>query len=255
MNAPGPAEAPGNLKSHYGSAGERWAALHKAGAIGIATIANPRMPAPNAGGGTQGANGGRGGRGPAQPTFLLADRNMQDGEGMSIAIAINRQGAEKFFAGSGHTYDEILKLAQANSPLPRFPMEPLLRSKVTLRRDSVTASNVVAELPGTDDKLKGEYVVMSAHLDHLGVGRPVKDDAIYNGAMDDASGVASILEIARLMKEAGHPLKRSVIFLAVTAEERANWGRATSRRNRPCPRSRLSPTSIWICSFRCTRSR
>jgi hypothetical protein len=233
VNGPGPVDAPGNLKSHYGSGGERWAALRKAGAVGIATIANPRMPQGNqaAGGTADGATGaggrggrGGGGRGPAQPTFLLADKNLQDGEGMTVAIAINRQGAEKFFAGSGHTYDEIIKLAQANAPLPKFPLQPLLRSKVTLKRDNVTASNVAGLLPGSDDKLKNEYVVMSAHLDHLGVGRAVNGDNLYNGAMDDASGIASVLEIARLMKESGHPLKRSVIFLAVTAEEKGELG-------------------------------
>lgn len=229
VNAGGPVDAPGNLKSHYSSAGERWAALRKAGAIGIATIANPRMPPP---GGTPGAGAGastvsgagRGGRGPAQPAFLLADRNLQDTEGMAIGIVITRQGGEKFFAGSGHTYDEIVKLAQANRPLPRFPMEPLLRSKVVLRRDTVTAPNVAGLLPGSDDRLENEYVILSAHLDHLGVGRPVNGDSLYNGAFDNASGVASVIEIARLMKVSGHAFKRSVLFLAVTAEEKGELG-------------------------------
>lgn len=230
VNAGGPVDAPPNLKSHYSSAGERWAALRKAGAIGSATIANPRMPPPSATPGAAGspANGagrdGRAGRGPVQPTFVLADRNLQDTEGMAVGIVITRQGGEKFFAGSGHTYDEILKLAQANQPLPRFPMEPLLRSRVALRRDTVTAPNVVGLLPGSDDRLKNEYVVMSAHLDHLGVGRPVNGDSLYNGAFDNASGVASVIEIARLMKESGHPLKRSVLFLALTAEEKGELG-------------------------------
>src|SRR5204862_7408986 len=67
-------------------------------------------------------------------------------------------------------------------------------------------------------------IVMSAHLDHLGVGRPVNEDAIYNGAMDDASGIASILEIARILKESGAKPKRSIVFLAVTAEEKGELG-------------------------------
>jgi Zn-dependent M28 family amino/carboxypeptidase len=65
---------------------------------------------------------------------------------------------------------------------------------------------------------------MSAHLDHVGVGRPVNGDAIYNGAMDDASGVASVIETARLLKSSGVKTKRSVIFLAVTAEEKGELG-------------------------------
>jgi Zn-dependent M28 family amino/carboxypeptidase len=78
--------------------------------------------------------------------------------------------------------------------------------------------------PGSDSKLKNEYVIMSAHLDHIGVGRPVNGDSINNGAMDDASGIASILEIARLMKESGAHPKRSILFLAVTAEEKGELG-------------------------------
>src|SRR5579872_6071923 len=204
ISAPGPVEAPANLKSHYQSAGERWAALRKAGAIGVATIANPRMPPPGGAANADAAAGrGGGGRGPVQPTFLLADRNLQDSDGMSVAITISRQGGEKFFDGSGHTYAEIVRMAQANQPLPHFPLEPTLRSKVSVRRDSVTASNVAAMLPGADDRLKGEFVIMSAHLDHVGIGRHVNGDNIYNGAMDDASGIASVLEVARLLKESG----------------------------------------------------
>jgi Zn-dependent M28 family amino/carboxypeptidase len=72
--------------------------------------------------------------------------------------------------------------------------------------------------------LKSEYVVMSAHLDHVGLGRPIAGDSLYNGAMDDASGVASVIEIARLMMAAGARPKRSVLFIAVTAEEKGLLG-------------------------------
>ena len=67
--------------------------------------------------------------------------------------------------------------------------------KNTLR--TIDSRNVVAKLEGSDPQLKNEYVVYSAHWDHLGVGRPVKGDNIYNGALDNASGVATVLEIAR----------------------------------------------------------
>ena len=87
--------------------------------------------------------------------------------------------------------------------LPKFPLPALLRATTVVKHDSLEAPNVVGLLPGSDANLKGEYVVLSAHLDHLGVGRPVNGDSIYNGAMDDASGVATILEVARMMKESG----------------------------------------------------
>ena len=77
---------------------------------------------------------------------------------------------------------------------------------------------------GSDPALKSEYVIMTAHLDHVGIGRAVNGDAIYNGAMDDASGVAAVIETARLLKASGVKTKRSVIFVAVTAEEKGLLG-------------------------------
>jgi Zn-dependent M28 family amino/carboxypeptidase len=80
----------------------------------------------------------------------------------------------------------------------------------------------VGVLPGSDPALAKEYVVLSAHLDHVGVGAPVKGDRIYNGAMDNASGVAAVLEVARALQ--AHPPKRSVLFLLVTGEEKGLMG-------------------------------
>jgi Zn-dependent M28 family amino/carboxypeptidase len=91
-----------------------------------------------------------------------------------------------------------------------------------MTRSEVKSENLVGVLPGSDPLLKKEYVVVSAHLDHLGIGEPVKGDRIYNGAMDDASGDASLIEIARAMK-ASKP-KRSILFLSVTAEEKGELG-------------------------------
>jgi Zn-dependent M28 family amino/carboxypeptidase len=79
-------------------------------------------------------------------------------------------------------------------------------------------------LPGSDPKLKNEYVLLTAHLDHVGVGQPIGGDAIYNGAMDDASGIATILEVARKLHDSGAKPKRSLLFLAVTGEEKGLQG-------------------------------
>src|SRR4029079_736013 len=92
----------------------------------------------------------------------------------------------------------------------------------TLR--TLASKNFVAKLEGSDPVLKDEYVVYSAHWDHLGVGAPVKGDNIYNGALDNASGVSMVLEIARALKEAQPPAKRSFLFLMVTAEEKGLLG-------------------------------
>ena len=209
VNGTGALDAPGPVKSHVGSAAERWAVLQAAGAIGVATIANPRNP-----------GAGRG----SQRAFLLADPEMQEFAGQKVAIAITRSGGDKFFAGSGHSMEEILKLAAENRPLPQFPLVGRLRTKTAVKRGTVVAPNVAGILPGSDAKLKDEYVIMSAHLDHVGVGRAVNGDTINNGAMDDAAGIASILEVARLMQEGGAKPKRSILFLAVAAEEKGELG-------------------------------
>ncbi|MGD0775534.1 MAG: M20/M25/M40 family metallo-hydrolase [Candidatus Solibacter sp.] len=241
VNSTGVLDAPGPVKSHVGSAPERWAVLKAAGAIGTATIMNPRGPGAGRGqGGGRGtgaagtmpgvdAPDGAGGRGPGggrgpQKAFLLADPELQESTGQKVAITITRRGGDKFFAGSGHTMDEILKLAAENQPLPKFPLVGTLRTKAAMKRETLEAPNVVGMLPGSDAKLKDECVIMSAHLDHVGVGRAINGDTIYNGAMDDASGIASILEMARIMKESGAKPKRSIVFLAVAAEEKGELG-------------------------------
>jgi Zn-dependent M28 family amino/carboxypeptidase len=222
VNAQAPVNVSGNVKAHFSSGAERWAGLKRAGAIGSITLPNPRPNSPTQDSSQQ-TGGGRG-AGFGQPSFVLADRALQENVGQTVAMTVTRRGADKFLAGSGHTYDEIEALARDGKPLPRFPLAGALRARASVKREAISVPNVVALLPGTDAKLKDEYVVMSAHLDHVGVGRPVNDDAIYNGAMDDASGIASMLEVARLLEERGARPKRSVVFLAVTAEEKGELG-------------------------------
>jgi hypothetical protein len=239
VNAFPPVKVSDNVKSHVNTADERWLALKRAGAIGVATIAAPRPPAatpttagadPAAGAaaapaapGRAGAGGaGRGGGAP--PTISLFDRALNDSAGEVVAITLTQRGAATILAGSGHTIDEILQLAADNKPLPRFALRGALKAHAALKRDPIASANVAGLFEGSDPALKSEYVVMSAHLDHVGIGRAVNGDAIYNGAMDDASGVAAMIETARLLKASGVTTKRSVLFVAVTAEEKGLLG-------------------------------
>jgi Zn-dependent M28 family amino/carboxypeptidase len=119
---------------------------------------------------------------------------------------------------------EILADADNNRPLPHFAIPGAIRAHVQLKTSKVESQNVAGLLPGTDPKLKNEYVVLSAHLDHVGVGEPINGDKIYNGAMDDASGIASDLEIARMLHDSNAKLRRSVLILAVTGEEKGLQG-------------------------------
>lgn len=206
-----PPGSEGPLGSHYSQ--HRWQGLRAAGAIGTLQIQNPRgqdvpwerqMPTR------------------FLPQMVLADPAMDDGAGQLLNAPVNPAHAEKLFTGSGHTFKEILDLANTGQPLPRFPLNGNIRSRVTVTRTPSRSDNVVGILPGTDPKLKNEYVVITAHLDHLGVGNPVNGDGIYNGAMDNASGIATLIETAAAAPKKG--FKRSVVFLAVTAEEKGLLG-------------------------------
>jgi hypothetical protein len=233
INSPVPVKISDNLRSHLSSAEERWGVAKRAGAIGFATIPAPRATTAaggaagrggrGAGGAGRGGGTGRGADAP-QPNISLFDRDLQDQAGMVVAMSITRAGAEKVLAGSGHTLDELDQLVRDGKPLPRIPLTATLRARAAINRGTLESANVIGVLEGSDPKLKAEYVVMSAHLDHMGVGRAVDGDAIYNGAMDDASGVASVIEIARLLKESGARPKRSILFMAQTAEEKGLLG-------------------------------
>jgi Zn-dependent M28 family amino/carboxypeptidase len=112
----------------------------------------------------------------------------------------------------------------ADGPLPHFALAAKLKTRLSMKKWRAKSENLAGVLEGSDAGLRKEYVVVSAHLDHLGIGEPVNGDKIYNGAMDDASGIASLLEIARGIRESGEKPKRSILFLAVTGEEKGLLG-------------------------------
>src|SRR5262249_44804763 len=165
---------------HYGSGAERGMFLEQAGAIGLVTIQNPS---------SADVPWARSSLARLQESMSLTDPALVDMKNMKITVTVNAAHADKWLAGSGHPIAELLKLADAGKALPRFPLKASLRAKVKAARHQVESQNVVAALPGSDAALKDEYVVLSAHLDHVGVGEAIKGDTVYNGAMDDASGV------------------------------------------------------------------
>jgi hypothetical protein len=209
-----PAGVPGPLSSHYQSADVRAANLKRVGAIGTVTISNPR---------TTDVPWERSTLARLQAAMSLASGATTDSD-FKIALTVNPARAERWFAGSGHTFAELLALADAGKALPRFALQGALRGKVKVETTQLTSDNVAAKLTGSDPTLKNEYVVLTAHLDHLGVGGAINGDRIYNGAMDNASGIATLIETATSMaKQAARP-KRSVLFAAVTAEEKGLLG-------------------------------
>ena len=102
--------------------------------------------------------------------------------------------------------------------------------------DEGTAPNVVGILPGGDEALADEYLVFTAHMDHVGVRSPDESgDSIYNGADDDASGTATVMEVAEAMAGLDVPPRRSVLFVLVSGEERGLWGSDHFSANPPVP--------------------
>lgn len=210
-----PAEISGALASHYQSAGERWKAMSKAGAVGIITIPNPAfMDIPWS----------RSSANRAHPSMALKDPEFDETAGEELALVFNPTQASKLFEGSGHTLQEILDLLKDRKPLPRFPLAVSIKARATVRKKDVESANLVAQLPGSDPRLKNEYVVLSAHLDHLGIGEPINGDRIYNGAMDNAAGSAVLLDMVASLKKQSKKLKRSLLFVFVTGEEKGLLG-------------------------------
>ncbi len=131
--------------------------------------------------------------------------------------------AKKLLALGGQNLDELYVSAARRDFRP-VATGITLRARVPASIHRIEAANVVGLLPGRDSTLSDEVVVYTAHYDHLGVGPPVAGDSIYNGAYDNASGVALMLEVARVLAVLETPPRRSILFLSTTAEEAGMLG-------------------------------
>jgi Peptidase family M28 len=211
----GPSNIPGPLKAHYQNGLERRRFLQRAGVVGTVTIQNPN---------TADVPWSRSALARFQESMELADPTLAVADGQKITITVNPAHAGKWLEGSGHTLDELLALVAAGKPLPRFSLVPSLRARAKIATRELESQNVVAVWPGADPLLKNEYVVLSAHIDHVGVGEPINGDSIYNGAMDNASGVATLMDIAQDLHDQKIQTKRSLLFVVVTGEEKGLLG-------------------------------
>ena len=144
----------------------------------------------------------------------------------------------RLFLNSGRSMQQVfadIKKGKSSS----FEFGYSISVSYSTRHNDTESNNVVGLIPGADNILKNEYVVHSAHLDHVGIGRAVEGDSIYNGAHDNASGVASLLEIARVYKSSGAKPKRSVLILMVTAEEMGLLGSSYFAANPTVPKASI----------------
>ncbi|HET9532492.1 MAG TPA: M20/M25/M40 family metallo-hydrolase [Blastocatellia bacterium] len=153
--------------------------------------------------------------------LVAKDNNMSR---VNIEGWITDKVTGEIFRAAGKDFNELKKAAISRDFKP-VPLDANARLTIGNKIRRISSNNVVAKLEGSDPKLKDEYVIYTAHWDHLGVGLPdAKGDKIYNGAVDNATGTAGLIEIARAFKSLPRPPRRSILFLAVTAEEKGLIG-------------------------------
>ncbi|PKK37041.1 peptidase M28 [Siphonobacter sp. SORGH_AS_0500] len=137
---------------------------------------------------------------------------------IQVAGGLSVQALQQLMQAENIALDELWLKLERGEYVSR-PLKSKVKGHYESKFTNLLSYNVIGKIEGSDAKLKKEYVIHSAHLDHLGVGKPVNGDSIYNGAHDNASGVACALEIARMYANLKEKPKRSLLFLMVTAEE------------------------------------
>ncbi len=145
---------------------------------------------------------------------------------LPLIAAISKDVAEKLFKSAGKDFAATMAAARKPGTLRGFTVPARLKLVDRMSWHNFTSPEVIGVLPGSDPALKDEYVVLMGHLDHLGVKADAKpgEDAIYNGALDNAAGVATMMEAAREFVASGKPPRRSVLFIANTGEEKGLRG-------------------------------
>ena len=137
---------------------------------------------------------------------------------LAFAAWVTKDQGEQIAGAIGKTADELLKMADTRG-FRAVPLPIRFRATIPSKIREIHTRNVVARFDGSDPQLKSEAVIFSAHWDHLGVGPAVNGDTIYNGAADNATGCAMILEMAHAWSMLPEKPRRSALFIAVTAEE------------------------------------
>jgi hypothetical protein len=208
-----PKGMPSDVGAHLNSEKARIAQRH--GAIGLITVSTRESLSRRPWKTIQGLA--------TRPTLSWVDEHdvpYQAAPGIRATVSVDGEVADALFAGSGRTIATILDEPDRAGARPRgIPLKPMIGIERSSQSRRLKSENVVAVLPGSDPALADEYVLLMAHLDHNGIDPSLKGDAIYNGAMDNASGVSTLLEVARAMASSPDRPRRPVVFAAVTGEE------------------------------------
>ena len=228
-----PASFSNTQRAFHASGREKMAQLVAHGAIGAIGIGNPVDDAKSP--------WARGARNWQMPGMRLVDADGKPVDAwpeLKATATLGVEGARKLLAGAPMTADEIFERRESGK-LESFdlPGRVTLAGTTTLQR--VDSRNVVGKLPGSDPALSAEHIAYSAHLDHIGLGAEVDGDGVYNGAFDNALGIAVMLQAATELKADARAPRRSLLFVAVTAEERGLLGATWFAQNPTVPKDSL----------------
>ena len=218
-----PARFDNDRRAFYSASREKLRVLAERGAIGVVFVNTAEDEA--------GAPWAR-----SADNWQRSGMRLRDADGKAMhtfpelraAANVSAAAADLIFADSPQPAAALFKAAQ-NGTLKGFPLPGTLSLAARTRIEPLESRNVVAKLPGSDAALAAEHIVYTAHLDHIGIGAPVKDEAgvedrIYNGALDNALGVSIMFEAARILHQEKTAPKRSLLFVALTAEEKGLLG-------------------------------
>ena len=169
---------------------------------------------------------------------VAASRTFAVGSRQQLYAAVNAATLQRLMQTAGLDTTQVFASIKGGKPASA-PLKISVNANVQSTYQDIESYNVVGKVTGSDAKLRNEYVVHSAHLDHLGITAPVKGDSINNGAHDNASGVSCVLEIAKIYSKLKQKPKRSMLFVLMTGEELGLLGSAAFAANPTVPKARI----------------
>ena len=226
--------APRTFAATVASASQDLAGLLKAainhGAVGLILASTHAGPLPNLKNGTYSVLGA--------DSKIVVSRTFAPGSKQQLYGAVNAATLQRFLQTAGLDTTRVLASIRSGKPASKGLRTTITATMQSTHQD-IESANVVGMLVGSDVKLRNEYVVHSAHLDHLGVTAPVLGDSINNGAHDNASGVACVLEIAKIYSQLKEKPKRTMLFAFMTGEELGLLGSAAFAAYPTVPKSEI----------------
>ena len=202
----------GDLRTYYSTRESKYEIAHRHGAAALLIVTDPEK----------------------QATFSIFQTfarlegaalkpRASDKQSLALTGLITINAARRIFAAAGKEFDEMQKAAQSKN-FKAVSANASANLSLANKLRELKSRNVVARIEGSDPRLKNEFIIYTAHWDHLGRDENLKGDQIYNGAIDNAGGTAQLLEIAAAFAKLGKKPKRSILFIATTAEEKGYFG-------------------------------